>query len=129
MEVGAIKKPNILLTHQEFNILIVQTGEDHSPSTNDDMAIDFSLSSEQELKDLFQKVQFIKYRMQNGKMDEVMVQATLVKQNDEFYFEVVDPELRKWRFSYAPQVLTHEMANVPSELEKKSTLLSPPYLQ
>ena len=58
--------------------------------------VDFGVESEEELMDLHQRWQFVKYRygLESCKEGQVIVTTTAK------YFLITDPEGRKWKFSF-----------------------------
>jgi len=58
--------------------------------------VDFGVESEEELNDLHQRWQFVKYRY--GLLDCKEGQLTVT--NTAQYFMITDPEGRKWKFSF-----------------------------
>jgi hypothetical protein len=58
--------------------------------------VDFSVESQEELNDLHQRWQFVKYRYGLKDCKEGQLTATSTAK----YFMITDPEGRKWKFSF-----------------------------
>ncbi len=64
-----------------------------------DMMVEFNLGTLTELEDLLHKVQFISYRHGEGDMAKAP-KAKLSKVGDKVFFNLKDPDGRRWKFSY-----------------------------
>jgi len=92
----------VRLIHQSFTIVVIDGSQDEAKRAPNLTVVDFSVDSLQELEDLRQKYLFFRYRDDAGLTDESSPEFSCdVKSIGPIhYFVVVDPDGRKWKFSY-----------------------------
>lgn len=65
-----------------------------------DVLLEFSLDSQEELEDLLHKVHFLSYRQAGEKVAKATPKAKLSRVGDKVFFNLKDPDGRRWKFSY-----------------------------
>lgn len=71
-----------------------------------DLMVEFSLATQTELEDLLHKVQFMSYRKigDDARQKAAPSKAQLSKVGNQIFFNVKDPDGRRWKFSYRDEL-------------------------
>lgn len=66
-----------------------------------DVLLEFSLDSLNELEDLLHKIHFLSYRQSGEASVKPQPKAKLSKVGSKVFFNILDPDGRRWKFSYS----------------------------
>lgn len=69
-----------------------------------DLQLEFKLDTLDELEDLLHKVQFLSYRQQVNEDTKSVPKAKLSKVKDKVFFNIKDPDGRRWKFSFSERL-------------------------
>lgn len=69
-----------------------------------DIQLEFKLSTLEELEDLLHKIQFLSYRQNTAEEVKSLPKAKLSKVKDKVFFNIKDPDGRRWKFSFSEKL-------------------------
>jgi hypothetical protein len=93
------KGKGIVIDSKGWSFFILKAKAEHLLALEEsrDMEVNFSVSSREVLDDLLHKLQFYQYRSEEHKSHEP---PKMIKDDDHIYFKAIDPDGRRWVFSY-----------------------------
>lgn len=69
-----------------------------------DIQLEFKLDTLNELEDLLHKIQFLSYRQNTNEEAKALPKAKLSKVKDKVFFNLKDPDGRRWKFSFSEKL-------------------------
>ena len=69
-----------------------------------DIQLEFKLDTLNELEDLLHKIQFLSYRQNTNEESKSLPKAKLSKVKDKVFFNLKDPDGRRWKFSFSEKL-------------------------